>query len=132
MNQHYKLLFLFLLFTFNSFPQYQNIRVDAANSNQPEEVSIAINPISPNNIAAAANINHFFRSSDGGSTWQTSFLSSSFGVWGDPSVIYDELGNLYFGHLSNPPFPGYWIDRIVVQRSTNNGLNWNDELELDF
>lgn len=132
MKKYYQLILLFLLFTFNSFSQYQNVRVDAANSNQPEEVSIAINPINPSNIAAAANINHFFRSSDGGLTWQTSFLSSSFGVWGDPSVIYDELGNLYFGHLSNPPLPGYWIDRIVVQRSTNNGINWNDGAGVGF
>lgn len=132
MKKYYKLILLLHLFTFNTFSQYQNVRVDAANSNQPEEVSIAINPINPSNIAAAANINHFFRSSDGGLTWQTSFLSSSFGVWGDPSVIYDELGNLYFGHLSNPPLPGYWIDRIVVQRSTNNGINWNDGAGVGF
>jgi hypothetical protein len=125
---------LFLISTFSSIinAQHLNVRVDAANSNQPEEVSIAINPTNPNHIAAAANINHFFRSSDGGLTWQTSFLSSSFGVWGDPSVIYDELGNLYFAHLSNPPFPGYWIDRIVVQRSTDNGLNWNDGTGVGF
>ena len=121
-----------LIIIFSIYPQYQNIRVDAANSNQPEEVAIAINPTNPNFVSAAANINHFFRSSDGGLTWQTSFLSSSFGVWGDPSVIYDDLGNLYFGHLSNPPFPGYWIDRIVVQRSTNNGLTWNDGAGVGF
>jgi hypothetical protein len=126
------LLTIIILFTFDSFSQYLNVRVDAANSNQPEEVSIAINPTNPDYISAAANINHFFRSSDGGLTWQTSFLSSSFGVWGDPSVIYDELGNLYFGHLSNPPFPGYWIDRIVVQRSTDNGMNWNDGAGVGF
>ncbi len=131
--KNYYLSFLFaFVFASNIFSQHLNVRVDAANSNQPEEVSIAINPTNSNHIAAAANINHFFRSSDGGLTWQTSFLSSSFGVWGDPSVIYDELGNLYFGHLSNPPFPGYWIDRIVVQRSTNNGLNWNDGAGVGF
>ena len=119
---------LVFILTFSSIinSQYLNVRVDAANSNQPEEVSIAINPTNPNYISAAANINHFFRSSDGGLTWQTSFLSSSFGVWGGPSVIFDELGNLYFGHLSNSPFPGYWFYRIGLTRSTNNGLNWND------
>ncbi|HCY76992.1 MAG TPA: hypothetical protein DHV28_13810 [Ignavibacteriales bacterium] len=123
------LLFSICQFT---FAQYSNVRIDGANSNQPEEVSIAINPTNPNYVSAAANINHFFRSTDAGLTWSTSYLSSSFGVWGDPSVVYDELGNLYFGHLSNPPFPGYWIDRIVVQRSTNNGLNWNDGAGVGF
>jgi len=126
------IIFLLLFSSFDSFAQYLNIRVDDSNSNQPEEVSIAINPTNPNYISAAANINHFFRSSDAGLTWQTSFLSSSFGVWGDPSVTYDELGNLYFAHLSNPPFPGYWIDRIVVQRSIDNGLNWNDGAGIGF
>jgi len=119
-------------FSFVTSAQFLNVRIDDPTSNQPEEVSIAINPTNPNYISAAANINHFFRSGDGGLTWQTSFLSSSFGVWGDPSVIYDEVGNLYFAHLSNPPFPGYWIDRIVVQRSTNNGLNWNDGAGVGF
>ena len=126
------LLFIVAILSVSTNAQYQNIRVDAANSNQPEEVAIAINPTNPNYVSAAANINHFFRSTDGGLTWQTSFLTSSFGVWGDPSVIYDDQGNLYFGHLSNPPFPGYWIDRIVVQRSTNNGLTWNDGAGVGF
>ncbi len=126
------LFFIVSILSISIHAQYLNVRVDAANSNQPEEVSIAINPTNPNYISAAANINHFFRSSDGGLTWQTSFLSSSFGVWGDPSVIYDDQGNLYFAHLSNPPFPGYWIDRIVVQRSTDNGFNWNDGAGVGF
>ena len=124
-------LSLFLV-SFITNAQYLNVRIDDPTSNQPEEVSIAINPTNPNYISAAANINHFFRSSDAGLTWQTSYLTSSFGVWGDPSVVYDELGNLYFGHLSNPPFPGYWIDRIVVQRSTDNGMNWNDGAGVGF
>ena len=59
-------------------------------------------------------------------------MTSSFGVWGDPQCVYDELGYLYFGHLSNPPISGYWIDRIVVQRSTNNGLAWNDGAGVGF
>ncbi|MEJ5263250.1 MAG: sialidase family protein, partial [Ignavibacterium sp.] len=127
-----KTLLLFLFFSISLVAQYQNIRVDSPSSNQPEEVSIAINPVNPNYLAAGANINHFFMSSDGGYNWQTSFLSSSFGVWGDPVVVYDELGYLYYGHLSDPPFPGYWIDRIVIQRSTNNGISWNDGAGIGF
>ena len=122
-----------LLFSTISLAQYLNIRVDGPGANYPEEVSIAINPANPNYIAAGANIDHFFSSTDGGLTWTTSFMSSSsYGVWGDPCVAYDELGYLYFGHLSNPPISGYWIDRIVVQRSTNNGLTWNDGAGIGF
>ena len=83
-----------------SYAQFLNVRVDDANSNYPEEVSIAINPANPNYISAAANINHFFRSTDGGLTWTTSFMTSTaYGVWGDPCIVYDGLGYLYFGHL---------------------------------
>ncbi len=127
-----KSIIVSLIFSSIIFPQYLNIRVDSPQSNQPEEVSIAINPVNSDYIVAGANINHFFRSTDGGYTWSTSFLSSSFGVWGDPVVVYDELGYLYYGHLSNPPFPGYWIDRIVIQRSTDNGLTWNDGAGIGF
>lgn len=127
-----KILIIIYFYSALTFAQYLNVRVNSPSSNQPEEVSIAINPVNPNYLSAGANINHFFRSSDGGYNWSTSFLSSSFGVWGDPVVVYDEVGYLYYGHLSNPPFPGYWIDRIVIQRSTDNGLSWNDGAGIGF
>jgi hypothetical protein len=108
------------------FSQYQNIRVDGPNSYSPEEVTIAINPLNPDILAAGANIDHFYRSTNAGLTWIESHLvSNALGVWGDPVVMFDSLGNLYYGHLSNP-ISGWWIDRIVVQRSTNNGVTWND------
>ncbi|GJQ61777.1 MAG: hypothetical protein SCALA702_08300 [Melioribacteraceae bacterium] len=88
-------------------------------------MAIAINPVNPDVIAAGANIDYFFLSTDGGDSWNYQELTSSLGVWGDPSLVFDTEGNLYFGHLSNP-ISGYWIDRIVVQRSTNNGISWND------
>ncbi len=127
------IVLLTIIITALTSAQYLNVRVDGPSASQPEEVSIAINPTNPNFISAGANIDHFFRSTDAGLTWNTSFLSSSsYGVWGDPCVVYDELGYLYFGHLSNPPLNGYWIDRIVVQRSTNNGLTWNDGAGIGF
>ncbi len=59
-------------------------------------------------------------------------MTSSLGVWGDPCLMYDGLGNLFYAHLSNPPSPGYWIDRIVVQRSTDNGATWNQGAGIGF
>ncbi len=105
--------------------QYPNVRVSKVGSNDPEEVTIAINPTNPQNLVAGANISYFYYSTDGGQTWAEGRLSSSLGVWGDPSVIFDAQGNAYFGHLSNP-VNGYWIDRIVVQKSTFGGAFWTD------
>lgn len=107
--------------------QYRNIRVSQPASTRPEEVTIAINPANPNQLAAGANINFYYYSNDGGLSWTEGRLTSSFGVWGDPCVIFDAVGNLHYGHLSNPPAPaGYFIDRIIVQKSTDGGVTWND------
>lgn len=103
----------------------RNVLVSLPGNFKPEEVSICINPINPLNIVAASNLDYYYYSFDGGYTWTEGRLWSSFGVRGDPSVIFDAEGNLYYGHLSNPP-DGDWIDRIVVQKSTDGGLTWND------
>ena len=126
-------ILLSLLLSHVTFAQYPNVRVSSPTASQPEEVSIAVNPTNPLNLAAGANINYSYRSTDGGQTWiESRISSSSFGVWGDPCVVFDALGNLYYGHLSNPPSPGYWIDRIVVQKSTNGGANWNTGAGIGF
>jgi FlgD Ig-like domain len=98
--------------------------------NQPatldaEEMTIAINPANPGNLAGGANLNYRFHSTDGGLSWTQNELTSSLGVAGDPVVIFDAAGNLYYAHLSNPA-GGSWLDRIVVQKSTDGGVTWND------
>lgn len=122
-----------LLFCGIAQAQYQNIRVSLPTANDPEEVSIAINPTNPLNLAAGANLNYYYYSTNGGLNWsQGRLTSASYGVWGDPCLTYDALGNLYYGHLSNPASPGYWIDRIVVQKSTNGGVSWNTGTGIGF
>ncbi len=126
------LFFLFMLLTTSIFPQYQNYRVSSPASTDPEEVTIAINTKNPNQLAAGANLRYSYSSSNGGTVWTQSNMTSSFGVWGDPCLIYDGLGNLFYAHLSNSPSPGYWIDRIVVQKSTDNGTTWNQGAGIGF
>lgn len=117
--------FIALLISAITYAQVPNIRVSSPTANRPNEVSIAVNPLDPNYISAASNLDYFYYSTNAGLTWSQKRLTSTLGVWGDPVVVYDNSGNLFFAHLSNP-IQGYWIDRIVVQKSTDNGITWND------
>ena len=97
------ILILFVLLSTNQlWAQYTNIMVNEKGSTKPEEVTIAINTVKPNELAAGANIVYSYNSSDEGKTWVQDSMSSTLGVYGDPCVLYDGLGNLYFAHLSNP------------------------------
>lgn len=113
----------FVFFINALFAQHTNIKI--SNYNYPEEPGIMINPKDPKYIVGGANINNYYYSSDTGKTWSRGTLSSSYGVWGDPCIIVDTTGAFYFFHLSNPS-NGNWIDRIVCQKTTNNGLTWNN------
>ena len=97
-----------------------------SNQNLPNEPSIAMDPNNPNRLIAGSNIDNYYVSNDSGDTWSEHTLSSSYGVWGDPVIIVDTAGDFYFFHLSNPPSPGNWVDRIVCQKTTDAGATWSD------
>ncbi len=118
------IVFLFL-FASSGEARPPTIEVNNPTTYDAEEMTVAINPADPSNLAAGANLRYHFRSIDGGETWIQNQLSSSLGVAGDPVVIYDAAGNLYYAHLSNPA-GGSWLDRIVVQKSTDGGISWTD------
>jgi hypothetical protein len=119
-----KFLFLALIFTYSmAFSQWTNVMID--NSGGPNETCIAINPKNTNYLIAGANINFYYYSSNSGTTWSKGTMSSSlYGVWGDMCMIWDTNNVCYAFHLSNSSSPGYWIDRIVCQKSTNYGANY--------
>jgi hypothetical protein len=100
----------------------QNVMI--SNANTANEPAILINPSSPANIVAGSNTANVYRSSDTGRTWKSEVVTSPYGVWGDPSFCADTAGDLYFFHLSNPRV-GSWIDRIVCQKSTDQGVTWS-------
>ncbi|MEX1189844.1 MAG: glycosyl hydrolase [Bacteroidia bacterium] len=119
-------LSIILSVVFQFFPHVfiaQNILI--SDQNDPCEPSIMMNPNNTDILVAGSILNNVHRSNDGGITWTSSILSSSFGVWGDPVIDVDTSGHFYYFHLSNPP-TGDWIDRIVCQKSTNNGATWNN------
>ncbi len=125
MTPKYKFGFLVLFMVQISLAQFTNIRISPPNLTDPEEVTIAINPLNPANLVAGANIAYYFFSTDSGQTWNWGNLTSGYGVWGDPCVRFDANGHAFFAHLSYPP-SGYWLDRIVVQTSTDGGATWSN------
>lgn len=117
-----KILLIFVIsFSFIGFSQ--NVLI--SNSFSPNEPSIMMNPQDTDILVAGANLNNYYYSDDSGASWQQGTLTSSYGVWGDPVIDVDGDGNFYFFHLSNPS-SGNWIDRIICQKSTDNGVSWND------
>lgn len=121
------ILFILSLSANFIFAQFPNILISTLN--QPEEVSIAINPKNTNQIVAGSNLKNTYRSNDGGVTWSYQMLAcSAYDVWGDPVVIWDTANACYYMHLSNPNAVitpgGSWIDRIVVQKSGDFGQTY--------
>lgn len=118
---------IFLLFVLPSviISQFRNVKVNSI-ENSPNEVCVAINPRYPNNLVAGANLNNYYYSFDGGNTWINKELTDAKnGVWGDPVLVFDANGSVYFFHLSRP-VRGDWIDRIVCQKSTDGGMSYSN------
>jgi hypothetical protein len=112
---------LVLIFKLNAIGQ----NIEITNTGNPSEPSIMMDPNNPNVLVAGSNLNFYYTSNDGGVIWSTQTLNSSYGVWGDPVIDIDTSGNFYFTHLSNTP-SGNWIDRIVCQKSSDNGNTWSN------
>src|SRR5579871_124529 len=128
-------LTLLLLAARTSFAQPVNVRVSDPKLRDPEEVSIAVNPKNPAQLAAGSNLDYFYTSSDSGMTWSSGRIHQTLGVWGDPCLLYDDSGVLYFEHLSGhcwPPCDTEFLWRIVVQRSTDQGFSFDTGAYIGF
>src|SRR5690349_46755 len=66
------------------------------------EPSVAVNHDNPKNIVAGASPNYVFTTNDGGLTWAKSTLTSPLGFGGNPQIVSDYKGNIYYFHLSDP------------------------------
>jgi len=106
------------------------VLIEQGNFFSPCEPSISINPTNPDNIVAGAILDKVYVSNDGGLSWTKDRMKSTYGVYGDPVLRADYVGNFYYAHLSNPngrPFRDTaFLDRIVIQKSTDGGKSWND------
>lgn len=125
----HSLIILFVLISNYSYAQYPNILI--TNTGSPNEPSICMNPKNTNQIVAGSNLNFYYYSTNGGYSWTKATLTSTYSVWGDPAITVDTAGNFYYGHLTNAS-GSYFIDRIVVQKSTNGGMNWDNGAYAGF
>lgn len=123
-------LFMLILLVQLSYAQKSFKVVTISTNDEPEEVSIAINPKNPSQIVVGANINQLYLSNDTGRTWiYQKMVCDSFGVYGDPVLLWDSSNTFYYFHLAEPDTTivkdGNWIDRIVVQSSSDFGKSFN-------
>lgn len=78
------------------------------------EPSIAIHPTNTKIMAAGSVLTDYYYSKNGGKTWKSNSLSSPYGVYGDPVMMFDRLGRLYYFHLASYKETSH-LDRIVCQ-----------------
>jgi hypothetical protein len=105
----------------------RNVDVSQRQGNESEE-AIAVNPTNPNNLVIVTNVDHpaagMFEgvSFDGGSTWTTNLIGNNDNLGDaccDPSLSFDEFGNLFMTYLFNVE------NTVPVALSTDGGLTFN-------
>ena len=82
------------------------------------------------NVYAASILDNFYQSTDGGITWTQEKISSPYGFWGDPCIITDGNGRVYYFHLSDPEGTNWSsdqiLDRMVCQTKDGPGGSFTD------
>lgn len=116
-----KVLLIILLFvSFLSSAQYKNIQLPKAKNSTyafaQVEPSIAINPNNPKQMVAGTVMDEYYYSKNSGKKWRAMNLSSTFGVNGDPCLLFGKHSEIFYFHLSNYAH-GSKLDRIVCQKS---------------
>ena len=114
------LISLILFFRVYSGAQTPNIQIGGQQNEFPNEPSVCMNPMNPDQIIIGANANNYYTSNDGGLTWQHGVITSSYGVNCDPVIVADTSGNFYYFHL----VPN--MSRVVCQKKTGFLSPWSD------
>jgi hypothetical protein len=78
------------------------------------EPSIAIHPKKTNIMVAGSVLADYYYSKDSGATWTSKTMHSTYGVYGDPVMMFDKKGRVYYFHLASYDETTH-LDRIVCQ-----------------
>jgi hypothetical protein len=132
---------LWLLICFvgcSAYGQIKNIKIseEVDASQIPVDPVISINKKKPGNIVIVLGTGHSVYSLDTGRTWNESFIKSTLGLSGAPSLISDAKGEFYYLHRADPgalgPGNDSWLERIVCQKSEDGGKLWSDGTSIGF
>jgi hypothetical protein len=100
----------------------QNPNIQIGFSNEwPNEPSICMNPMNPDEIIIGSVLDNYYTSTDGGLSWQNGVITSSYGVNGDPVILADNSGNFYYFHLVSD------LSRVVCHKKNGIQSPWSDE-----
>ena len=116
-----------MLLPFLTVAQIKNIKLDDTGSLQP---AIVINKKNPLNIVAATAPDNIYYTADGGSTWQSIQVKSSFGVSGEPALVSDDKGNIFSFHVSGSTGEEsqniMTSEQILCHVSKDGGKTWEE------
>lgn len=121
--------FLFLLGTLNAQSDFKSVRLKKPKGESypysQTEPSIAIDPSNPEIMAAGTVLSDYYYSTNGGKKWKSKTLRSPYGVFGDPVLIFDTTGRLYYFHLASYSKTSH-LDRIICQTTDNVCSEFNE------
>lgn len=130
-------ILLFCIVCFSAQAQFKNIRVyDPGNEGRAAEPSVAVNPDDAKNIVVATSGGRISYTFDGGQTWETTKLTSSLGIFGNPVLVADDKGTMYCLHMSDPSGEGLKndksLDQFIIHISGDGGKTWQEGAPLGF
>ena len=102
--------------------------LDSSSSRRPlnaSEPHVVINRRNPDNIVGGSILDNVYFTLNSGDTWTHTQLFSPYGAYGDPVLISDDGGRIYYFHLSPGTKPESWLEGIVMQYSDNGGKTWS-------
>jgi hypothetical protein len=127
------LVVLVILAAMNVNGQYANVKLN--NTYVGGEVWIAMNPKNVNNlvvgthgqfITSQSNMLYYY-SMNGGYNWTGRTMLSTLAQPGtDPVVVVDTNGYFYYICLGNWGTPPPNLDKLLCNKSTDGGVNWNN------